>query len=266
MDWVPARVRDGADEGVLEELIREQARLYVVTGHAERLAGEDRYDPDDVTARERLKAVMDRLEELLDITWDRPWRVSVIGRNPRFPPQWRDAAWSTLTPAVAREAMTRWRRWYDDCLAGRHGHYRRRLRAWNLAHEVADIQRELVDAAAATWDVDTPRTRRPEFRRARHEVFALADPPQVPPPGQVPAADDDRPHPGQEELWETVVRHAGRLGEVLREFNRTAPKGCRLARRPEVGDDESGTADPWLEEFFNRYGPLVENGHGLYLW
>lgn len=68
MDWVPARVRDGVDENVLEELLREQARIFTTA-----YVGEDlltvRPDAslDEDEARKRMIRASDRLQEVLEV-------------------------------------------------------------------------------------------------------------------------------------------------------------------------------------------------------
>jgi len=267
VDWVPARVRDGVDENVLEELLREQARIFTTA-----YVGEDlltvRPDAslDEDEARKRMIRASERLQEVLEVFWDwnPPWRVYVITANWRFPPEWRDAAWSGLSPAAAREALTRWRHWYEGCLSGRYEHYLRRLRTWELARHVAGLQKELLGKAVASLDTDNRKTRRPEFRQLRHQVFELPAPPRIPLPGPVPADGEDLPSPEQDEHWEMLVAHMRRLKKIYHPFSRAGGYGMMW---PEwVKEEEPERADPWLEEFFQWLQPLVEEGYALYLW
>ncbi|GLZ11242.1 hypothetical protein Acsp04_14770 [Actinomadura sp. NBRC 104425] len=260
-DWVPAAVRDGAEPREVASLAAEHARLAHLLGLTSRPrpAGTD----EDAAAR-RFRDVDRRLRGLLLVDGP-PFRVMVVGRNPRFPPEWRDAAWTTLPPREAEEAYGRWRGWYEHVRAGRMRHYLERLRAWDMARDLAEIQRELTGAARAAEGRANAWARKPRFLQAREDVLALPPVPAVPPPGPVPgSAAQDRPQPGQDERWEAVVRHAELLGAARRAFNRSVPGGYRCGWSLWEGD--AGAEDPWLEEFFEWLAAVVRTGRGLYLW
>jgi hypothetical protein len=180
----------------------------------------------DAHADEPLRALLD-----LDEAW-RPFRIAVIGRNELFPPQWRDAAWTTLLPHDAATAVARWRWWYEQVVAGTMVHYRRRLAAWDTARKLTEHQATLVGTA--------------NLSLTRANAWT-----------QTPALRD------QDELVEAVDAHAGRLREVTARFNACVPGPykCRL-----LLDAKQGGRDPWLEEFFDWVDPVITSGRGLYLW
>ncbi|MET7337570.1 hypothetical protein [Nonomuraea sp. NPDC005650] len=251
-DWVPAAVRDGADPAELEHLVRTHAALHARGEHAR----------DGVDQRLRDLLIIDTDE---DGAWP-SHRVAVIGRNPLFPPEWRQAAWSTLLPDGLQEWSVRWRHWYDSVMAGRYRHYLHRLRTWEVSQELAQAQADLVATARATEGRTNAWARRPDFRRARDLVSALPLPPLVPAPGPPPGTDaEDRETPGQAAREETVAGHRAELERAAREFGRTVPSRFRRNPRWSPGVAEL-MPDTWLEEFFAWLDPVVRSGRGVYLW
>ncbi|MFI6737057.1 hypothetical protein ACIBI9_29375 [Nonomuraea sp. NPDC050451] len=251
-DWVPAAVRDHADPTELEHLVRTHAALHTQGTHA-------RNDVD-----QRLRALL-----IIDTDEDGAWpshRVAVIGHNPLFPPEWRQAAWSTLLPDELQAWSARWQHWYDSVMAGRYRHYLHRLRTWEMSQELAQAQAELVTAARATESRTNAWTRRPDFRRARDLVSAPPPPPLIPAPGPPPHTDaEDRETSGQAACEETVARHRAVLERAAREFSRTVPSRFKRNPRWSPGVEEL-LPDTWLEEFFAWLDPVVRSGRGLYLW
>jgi hypothetical protein len=213
---------------------------------------------------ERLCALL-----ILDTDEDGGWpshRVAVIGDNPLFPPEWRQAAWSTLLPDRLPAWSARWRRWYDAVMAGQFRHYVHRLRTWEASRELARAQTALIGAARATEGRTNAWTRKATFLRARQLVFALPAPPVVPAPGPpVDNPGDDRATPDQAAHMEAVTEHFALLEQATRTFSRTVPGPFKRNPRwsPVVTEP---VPDTWLEEFFAWLDPVVRSGRGLYLW
>lgn len=192
-DWAPARPRAGVDPDALRALIATHSRL------VRRYAGiHDDGTPDRDGSDDRAEAgqallgdVDAELVAALDIaveadgTWP-SFRVSVIGRNRLFPPEWRAGAWGTLLPTDATDAVTRWRRWYSQVTAGQVRHYLRRLDIWDTAHELHDTQAELVATAQRTLGRTNAWSRKERFLTARDQVLHLPAPPPAVPPGPPP--------------------------------------------------------------------------------
>ncbi|MEU6722708.1 hypothetical protein ABZ917_03220 [Nonomuraea wenchangensis] len=263
-DWAPAAVRDLARED-LGELARAHARLACALGHTHRAAApEEEIDHDMALARWR--DLDQRLRSLLDVDLDNPHRVFVIGANPIFPPEWRDAAWATLLPDELAKCSARWRHWYAETTAGGFRHYHDRLRTWETSRLLAETQADLLAAARATEGRTNAWARRPAFIEARRHVLALPPPPVVPAPGPPPrAAGDDRSTPGQQERKEAVTAHGVLLGQAALAFSRTVPSAFKR-RLPPLPVVEERRRDPWVEEFFDWLEPVVRAGQGLYLW
>ncbi|MFC7591379.1 hypothetical protein ACFQYP_52555 [Nonomuraea antimicrobica] len=221
---------------------------------------------DHDTAHARWRDIDQRLRSLLVVDLDNPHRVFVVGINPIFPPEWRDAAWATLLPDELAEWSVRWRHWYAETTAGGFRHYHDRLRTWDTSRLLAETQADLLTTARATEHRTNAWTRKPAFIEAREHVFALPPPPVVPdldPPPR--AAGDDRATPGQQERREAVTRHGALLGQAAREFSRTVPSAFKRSLPP-LPVLEERQRDTWVEEFFDWLDPVVRAGHGLYLW
>jgi hypothetical protein len=261
VDWLAARPRSGAAVAELRSLIDAQARQARAAGllPAQLVPalpdGADVDQDADAHADEPLRALLD-----LDEAW-RPFRIAVIGRNELFPPQWRDAAWTTLLPHDAATAVARWRWWYEQVVAGTMVHYRRRLAAWDTARKLTEHQATLVGTANLSLTRANAWTQTPALRDAREEVLRLPAVPALAVP--VDPSVDDGPDADQDELVEAVDAHAGRLREVTARFNACVPGPykCRL-----LLDAKQGGRDPWLEEFFDWVDPVITSGRGLYLW
>ncbi|WP_219468027.1 hypothetical protein [Nonomuraea rhizosphaerae] len=274
-DWAPAAVRDVArrELGELVRLTRAHTRLAHALGHT---SAPDKPDlteeagppeeADHDTALARWRGIDERLRSLLVLDLDNPHRVHVIGANPLFPPEWRQAAWATLLPDELAEWSARWRHWYAETTAGEFRHYRDRLRTWDTSRLLAETQADLLATARTTENRTNAWTRGPAFAEARHRVLTLPPPPAVPAPGPPPrAAGDDRATPGQRERREAVARHRALLERAAREFSRTVPGAFKRHPRPSPPAEEP-PRDPWVEEFFGWLAPIVSAGHGLYLW
>ncbi|MEZ7126042.1 hypothetical protein ACBR40_11955 [Nonomuraea sp. AD125B] len=263
-DWAPAALRDLARED-LGELARAHTRLAHALGHTHRAAApEEEIDHD--TALARWRDLDERLRSLLIVDLGNPHRVAVIGVNPLFPPEWRDAAWATLLPDELAEWSARWRHWYAETTAGGFRHYHDRLRTWETSRLLAETQADLLAAAQATEGRTNAWTRKPAFIEARRRVLALPPPPVVPASGPPPrAAGDDRATPGQQEHQEAVTAHGALLGRAALEFSRTVPSAFKR-RLPPLPVTEERRRDPWVEEFFDWLDPVVRAGRGLYLW
>ncbi|WP_346101657.1 hypothetical protein [Nonomuraea maheshkhaliensis] len=252
-----------SDPGELVRLTRAHARL----AHALRT------DPPEETGHDlaRWRDLDERLCSLLVLDSGRSHRVNVIGANPIFPPEWREAAWATLLPDELAEWAVRWRRWYDETSAGGFRHYRERLRTWDTSRLLAETQEDLLATARATLDRTNAWTRKPAFVEARHGVFALPNPPTAPAPGPPPrTVNDDRVVPGQREQHEVVMRHGVLLEQAARGFSRVVPGAFKrhppaFERRPPALPGEP-VRDPWVEGFFDWLDPVVRAGQGLYLW
>ncbi|MGW4965361.1 hypothetical protein ACWEPL_49750 [Nonomuraea sp. NPDC004186] len=242
-DWVPAAVRDHADLAELEHLVRTHAALHTQGTYA-------RNDVD-----QRLRALL-----IIDTDADGAWpshRVAVIGHNPLFPPEWRQAAWSTLLPEELRVWSARWRHWYDSVMAGQYRHYLHRLRTWEESQELAQAQAELVAAAGAAESRTNAWTGRPDFRRARDLVSALPPPPLIPAPGPPPRNHaEDREGSGQVACEETVAGHRAVLERAAREFSRTVPS--RFKRNPRWSP---GLVKPMLLEVIANQHIAAAAGH-----
>lgn len=265
---MPAAVRDLTGPAELDALIRMHARLSHALGRTLRTD-----PPQDIghdTALLRWRDADARLRALLILETDADGahpshRVSVIGANRLFPPEWRQAAWTSLSPAQLAEWSPRWRHWHASISAGRFRHYPARLRTWETCGDLAEFQADLTATVDATEARTNAWTRRPAFLQARRLVRALPPPPSVPAPGPPPATPgDDLPIPGQRAHAEAVAGHLALLEHAAREFSRTVPgpykRALRLSAAAEPG------ADPWLEEFFDWLEPVVRSRRGLYLW
>ncbi|SEU33579.1 hypothetical protein SAMN05421811_111204 [Nonomuraea wenchangensis] len=265
-DWAPAAVSDVAREdlGKLTRLARAHTRLAYALGRTHRTAAPDETNPpeeeiDHDTALARWRDVDQRLRSLLVVDLDNPHRVFVIGINPIFPPEWRNAAWATLLPDELAEWSVRWRHWHAETTAGGFRHYHDRLRTWETSRLLAEAQADLLATARATEDRTNAWTRKPAFIEARRHVLALPPPPVVPAPGPPPrAAGDDRATPGQQERQEAVTRHRVPLDQAALEFSRTVPSAFKRSL-PSLPILE-------VEEFFDWLDPVVRAGQGLYLW
>ncbi|WP_146178280.1 hypothetical protein [Nonomuraea fuscirosea] len=271
-DWVPAAVRDVArrDPGELVRLTRAHARLAHALGSTLRTDPPEETSPPEETGHDailaRWRELDERLCSLLVLDQDRSHRVGVIGGNPVFPPEWRQAAWATLLPDELAGWAVRWRRWYAETMAGGFRHYRDRLRTWDTSRLLAETQEDLLTTAQTTLDRTNAWTRRPAFVEARHRVFALPAPPTAPSPGPPPlTVEDDRAEPGQREHREAVTRHGELLDQAARAFSRVVP-GAFKRHPPALPVAEEGVRDPWVEEFFDWLDPVVRAGQGLYLW
>ncbi|MEV0145334.1 MULTISPECIES: hypothetical protein [unclassified Nonomuraea] len=271
-DWAPATVRDVArrDLGELVRLARAHARLAHTLGHTLRTDPPEETSPREELDHEAIltqwRDIDERLRSLLVLDLDNPHRVSVVGTNPIFPPEWRQAAWATFLPHELAEWSVRWRRWYAETTAGGFRHYRERLRTWDTSQQLAETQAHLLATAQATVDRTNAWTREPAFVEARRRVFALPPSPVVPSPGPPPrAAGDDRATPGQREHHEAVTWHGVLLDQAAREFSRTVPGAFKRNPPPSPAPEEP-PRDAWVEEFFDWLDPVVRAGHGLYLW
>nr|SBP00721.1 hypothetical protein BN4615_P10237 [Nonomuraea gerenzanensis] len=256
-------MRDHADPADLALLVRAHAHLSHTLGLTLRTdPPPDKLDP--ATALHRWQHLDTRLRTLLTLapeTSHPSHRVAVIGANRLFPPEWRQAAWTTLLPDDLTEWSSRWRRWYAAITTGRFHHYLARLRTWDTAHDLAAAQADLTAAAHATEARTNAWTREPAFIQARHLVHTLPPPPSPPAPGPPPA--DDAPPPGQRTDEEAVAGHLALLRQTAREFSRTVPAPFKRTIRPPQGHP---LPDPWLESFFDWLEPVVRSRHALYLW
>jgi hypothetical protein len=272
VDWVPMRPREGAEPSTLRALIAAQARSGRAAGRWPRLlddppdeSSDERDDPSDVDADERLLGLL-RVEG--DDGGTVPsFRVGVIGNNPSLPPEWRDAAWTTLLPDEAGRAVRRWRWWYEQISAGHLTEYRRRLAAWNAARDLDEVRAELIAVASRTLDRTNAWARADRLERARQRVLALPAaprPPAVGPPPSSPA--EDRPIEGQTEDLAALAAHLARTRTATAEFNSAVPNDFKV-RYPHCRLGPVGPAhDGWLEQFFGWVEPVIRTGRGLYLW
>ncbi|MGW3345209.1 hypothetical protein ACWDA3_18000 [Nonomuraea rubra] len=267
-DWVPAAVRDLTGPAELDGLIRVHAHLSHALGRTLRTDPPEKIGHD--TALRRWQDADARLRALLLLDTDAggahpSHRVAVIGANRLFPPEWRQAAWTTLSPAQLTGWSSRWRHWYASITAGRFRHYLARLRTWDTCRDLTEFQADLAATAHAAAARTNAWARKPAFLHARHLVRALPPPPTVPAPGPPPAAPaDDRPVPGQRADEEAVARHLVLLEHSAREFSRTVPGPYKRALRLSPASDVE--ADPWLEGFFDWLAPVVRARRALYLW
>lgn len=113
VDWTPARVRPGVDADELATLIAEDARLNHLHGRGADFAPGVTWQQPAPELTELWHDTNRRLLACLEIPVDAEgywysFRVAVIARNPLFPEEWRDAAWTTLHPARAAAEVTRW--------------------------------------------------------------------------------------------------------------------------------------------------------------
>ncbi|ROT31260.1 hypothetical protein EF879_16800 [Micromonospora sp. HM5-17] len=283
VDWVPARPRPGADLDTIRDLAEIHAR-YVQAGVAvpggwapitryavpERPVDGSGTGPDGrgEYPAEAVRRLVSRLEIVVDHDGcPACFRVTVIGYNRRFPVSWRQAAFRTMLPEEAAEAVARWRWWYGQIVAGRMAYHLRHLFAWDAYQALLGAQAELRARATATLTRSTAGARRDRLLRARERVFALPEPPPLAPPGPPPTSpDDDGPDRDRDEAIRALAAHLERVTEVTREFNRVVPGNARV-RRPEPFDlGDRPVRDEWVEAFFDWVGPYVRTGHGLYLW
>ncbi|MFC7480339.1 hypothetical protein ACFQX7_10255 [Luedemannella flava] len=208
IDRVPARPRPGADLDELRALSRAQGSA-----------------PD----------VEDQLPARLDIpvTENGHWpcfRTAVIGANPRFPPDWRAAAYRTFLPDDARRAVDRWQWWYTETTAGYLGHYLARLAAHEAAQQLTEAQATLLHHVDHATTRSNAWTRTDRFHDTCARARALPATPAIPPPGEPPATrTDDAPTPDQENHSRVLATHVALAGEAIRAFNRTVP--AALSRR-----------------------------------
>ncbi|WP_436772538.1 hypothetical protein [Yinghuangia sp. YIM S09857] len=123
VDWTPARVRDGVDPVELAALAAEHARLNQLHGRGAEFGPDVVWEAPPREVTELWRDVDRRLLACLDIPRNDEgywhcFRVAVIGHNPLFPQEWRDAAWTTLLPEHAAAEVARWRRHYTEVREG----------------------------------------------------------------------------------------------------------------------------------------------------
>lgn len=123
IDWVPARVRGGVDPAEFARLAAEQARLgrergaFPIEGAT---AAWESQAPDALARwQEADRELALCLEpEVDDSGYWHAFRIMVVGCNPLFPRAWQEAAWTTLAPDEAAEALARWEQRYDEIRRG----------------------------------------------------------------------------------------------------------------------------------------------------
>lgn len=264
-EWVPMRVRAGVTEQDLARRIAAQRVSLRATG----------WHPDgDGATAEHAEAAWRRadedLREVVDLLEDgagRPsFRVGVIGANPLLPPSWRDAAWSSLSPAQARAELARWRWWYAEITAGRMRSYLDRLRLSDQTRELAAYQRESLGVVAVAAARPVARAASPAFLAARDRLAGLPSPPPAADPGPVPTGDEGVFPADLRQAWEGLRAHRRLLAGAVVEVNRTGPRSLRLSLPPRVGEPAGEVRDLWLAEFFTWAAPYLSDGCGLYLW
>lgn len=113
IDWAPMRVRADVADSELARRITAQRETFRATGwhpDADSVGGEAA-DSAFLRADQELRDVVAVVQ---DGDWWPSFRVGVIGANPLLPPAWREAAWSSLSPAQARADFARWQQYYAD--------------------------------------------------------------------------------------------------------------------------------------------------------
>ncbi|GIF96454.1 hypothetical protein Cci01nite_15480 [Catellatospora citrea] len=275
-DWVPMRVRAGVTADELARRIAAQRASFLATGWSPGGAGGEvelsanGTGPAGHDAAAVWRSADEDLRDVVEMPADGAgwpsFRVAVIGANPLLPPSWRDAAWSSLSPAQARAEFARWRWWYAEITAGRMGSYLDRLRLWEESRELAACRQAALEAVAMAGARPVARATSPAFLAARAGLAGLPVPPPALEPGPVPTGDEPMPPADLEQAWAGLRAYRRALAAAIVEVNRTGPRSLRLSTPPRVGEPAGEVRDPWLEDFFTWAAPYLSDGCGLYLW